>query len=263
MGLQPQHYRTHQAMGEALADDIIALIDRKPNAVIGLATGETPKPVYEALVRKYREAKPPIDFSHVRFFSLDEYVGLGPEDNCSFHHYLWENLLGPIGATPELVRLPKGNAPDMQAECDVYENAIKDSGGVDLWIVGLGGNGHLAFNEPASSFPPKTHITGLTEETRRANAVAFKDKGRDVPPAAITVGIGTLQRYATRVALVVSGEKKGLILANALHGEIAPEVPASILQTMNGTCYFDHSVRQKMEALSTPSRTVPNSRGGP
>jgi glucosamine-6-phosphate deaminase len=238
----PKGYDSHAAMCEAAADQVIALVRQNPKAVIGLATGATMEPLYAAIVRRYNESQKtdqPLRFKDVTFFTLDEYVGLAKTHPQSYHYYLQTHLFNHIDATPENIHIPDGNAADIAAECQRYESAISHAGGVDMWIVGIGINGHIAFNEPHSKFTDTTHVVKLMPDTREANSRFFNSLS-EVPTHAVTVGLGTLRQHAREVMLLASGKEKSAVIATLLEDRIRQKVPATMLSLMpNVTVYAD------------------------
>jgi glucosamine-6-phosphate deaminase len=210
----------------ALAARIFGVLVRtKPRAVLGLATGSTPLALYAELIRMHREEG--LDFSGVTTFNLDEYLGLGPEHPASYHHFMWEHLFRHINIRPENTHLPNGLASDVAASCAAYEERIRSAGGIDLQVVGIGGDGHIGFNEPGSSLASRTRIKTLTERTRTDNAPFF-GPGEEVPHHVITMGIGTILE-AREVLLLGFGARKAEALAAAIEGPVSPMVPASAL----------------------------------
>ncbi len=216
-----------EAMGRFAADIFEAQIKAKPESVLGLATGSTPVPLYQQLVRDSREGK--VDFSGVRTVNLDEYAGLSPENPQSYRYFMQENLFDHISILPEHTALPNGRAKDLAAECLQYDQRISDWGGIDLQLLGIGHNGHIGFNEPGTVFEKKTHVVTIAKKTRMANARFFDGDIHAVPKMAITMGIGNIMK-ARKIILLVSGESKAKILDTALFGDISPAVPASVLQ---------------------------------
>ena len=214
------------AVGKAAADVFEAVIAAKPAAVIGLATGSTPLPLYAELIR--REQAGLIDFSRVRSANLDEYKGLAPDHPQSYRKFMQDNLFDHISIKPENTIVPNGLAEDAQAMCEAYEKQIEVWGGVDLQLLGIGHDGHIGFNEPADHFPIMTHEEKLTEMTIDANK-RFFDSVDDVPRAAFTMGIGTIMA-AKKIVMVVTGADKKEILRKTFWGPVDPQVPASILQ---------------------------------
>ncbi|MGC8746828.1 MAG: glucosamine-6-phosphate deaminase, partial [Candidatus Saccharicenans sp.] len=202
------------------------IIQEKPKPVIGLATGNTPLLLYKFLVKMHREEG--LDFSQVVAFNLDEYVGLPADHPASFHHYMWKNLFSQINIKPENVHIPDGLAKDIPSYCLQYEQEIKEAGGLDIQILGLGTDGHIGFNEPSSSLSSRTRIKTLTDQTRKDNAVFFGGE-ENVPYHAITMGIGTILDARTCLMLAF-GKKKARAIALAVEGPITSMVPASALQ---------------------------------
>ena len=213
-------------MGILAADQFEALIQTKPAAVIGLATGSTPLPLYRELAKREKEGK--IDFSRVRSANLDEYKGLAPDHEQSYRKFMQDNLFNHISIKPENTIVPDGLATDVQAMCEAYEAKIEEWGGVDLQLLGIGHDGHIGFNEPDDHFPAMTHEVKLTEMTIDANK-RFFDSVDDVPRAAFTMGIGTIMA-AKKIVMVVTGADKKEILRKTFWGPVDPQVPASILQ---------------------------------
>jgi glucosamine-6-phosphate deaminase len=216
----------YDAISERAAEIITGQIRRKPNSVIGFATGSTPLGLYERLIRNHKERG--LDFSKITTFNLDEYVGLPPEHAQSYHHFMWSNLFAHVNVNPSHVYIPQGMADDIDFFCAWYEEQIQLAGGIDLQILGIGANGHLAFNEPGSSLGSRTRIKTLTETTVRANA-RFFDTAEEVPRYAITMGIGTIME-AHKLILIASGEQKAAALRNTLEGPVTAMVPSTIVQ---------------------------------
>src|SRR5690554_4532325 len=171
--------------GELVADAILNLVAQKPDAVLGVATGSTPLPVYDALAA--RVATDGISLSGVRAFALDEYVGLPEEHPESYHSVVAREVVGPLGLNPALVRIPSGRPEGIQTAGAEFEEAIEEAGGIDLQLLGIGTVGHIGFNEPGSSLASRTRVKTLTVQTRVDNA-RFFDSLDDVPTIAITQG---------------------------------------------------------------------------
>lgn len=207
----------------AIAARLIArLLKEKPDAVLGLATGSTPLPLYRALVDMQ------LDWRQVRTFNLDEYLGLAPEHPQSYHHFMWENLFRHVNIRPENVHIPDGLAADVPAFCADYEARIRAVGGIDLQLLGIGSDGHIGFNEPSSSLASRTRIKTLTQRTRADNARFFASAD-EVPSHVITMGIGTIMEARTNL-LLAFGAKKAQALAEAAEGPVTAMNPASALQ---------------------------------
>ena len=202
------------------------LVRKKPNCVLGFATGGTPLGMYKELIRLHKNEG--LDFSKVTTFNLDEYVGLPPEHDQSYHYFMWENLFKHINVDSRFVHIPMGMAKDIDTFCEWYETQIENAGGIDLQILGIGANGHIAFNEPGSSLGSRTRIKTLTGTTREANARFFKSPD-EVPKYAITMGVGTIMD-AKQLLLLASGEGKAEAIATTCEGPITAKCPATIVQ---------------------------------
>lgn len=202
-----------------LADTVAA----RPAAVLGLATGETMRPFYAALRARARAGR--LDLSQATTFNLDEYVGVPPDHPASFHAFMRAELFAAV--PPRAAHLPRGDAPDPAAEAEAYEAAIAAAGGIDLQVLGIGRNGHLAFNEPTSSLGSRTRIKTLTAATRIANAAAFAPL--PVPRQAITMGIATILE-ARACLMLATGAGKAEAVAAAIEGPLGAHCPASALQ---------------------------------
>jgi len=225
---------------------IAALVREKPDAVLGLATGSTPLRLYQELIRMHREEG--LDFSKVRTFNLDEYLGLGPEHPASYRHFMRTNFFDHIGVDPTQTHIPSGlvNGHDVPAECARYEELIRSAGGIDLQILGIGSDGHIGFNEPGSSLASRTRIKTLTKRTREDNARFFSSPD-DVPHHVLTMGIGTIMESRT-VLLLAFGESKASAIAGAVEGPITSSNPASILQMHQETKFLvDEGAASKLE----------------
>ncbi len=210
--------------GALVADEIVRLVRARPDAVLGLATGSTPLPVYEAL----RPRLAGVDVSRVRGFALDEYVGIDPAHPESYRSVITREVVEPLGLTPELIRTPNGALETIQHAGDDYEAAIEAAGGVDVQILGIGTSGHIGFNEPGSSFASRTRVKTLIEQTRADNA-RFFDSIDDVPVHCITQGLGTILR-ARHLFLLAFGEGKAAAVAAAVEGPVTSSLPGSAIQ---------------------------------
>ena len=210
--------------GALVADQIVRLIQRDPSVVLGLATGSTPVPVYEALQPRLAA----VDVSHVRGFALDEYVGIAPGHPQSYRAVITREVVEPLGLDPALVHVPDGSLEGIEHAGEDYESAIEASGGVELQILGIGTDGHLGFNEPGSSFASLTRVKTLTEQTREDNA-RFFDSIDDVPRHCITQGLGTIMR-ARHLVLLAFGEGKAAAVAGAVEGPVTASLPGSAIQ---------------------------------
>jgi glucosamine-6-phosphate deaminase len=208
--------------GELAADTIAALLSRKPDAVLGLATGSTPLTTYRALASRG------LDFGAVRGFALDEYVGLPAGHPESYRSVITREVVEPLGLRPELVRVPGDDGGPLEGAGERYESDIVAAGGVDLQILGIGRSGHIGFNEPGSSFGSLTRVKTLTEATRRDNA-RFFDSPDDVPTHCLTQGLGTILR-ARHLVLLAFGESKAEAVAAAIEGPLSASAPGSAVQ---------------------------------
>ena len=209
------------------ADAIETLVRAHPRAVLGLATGSTPLPTYAELVRRHRAGTGP-SYDEVRCFTLDEYVGLPPGHPESYRATIARELTDPLGIDPDHVQGPDPAPGDLPTAGARYEDALAASGGVDLQVLGIGSDGHLAFNEPGSSLGSLTRIKTLTEETRRDNA-RFFGSANEVPRHVLTQGLGTILR-ARHLLLLATGAGKADALAAAVEGPLTAQCPASVLQ---------------------------------
>ena len=219
------------------------LVNSKSNAVLGLATGSTPIPVYEELVRLHNESG--LSFSKVKSFNLDEYIGLGPDHSCSYRYFMKEHLFNLIDIEQDFTYVPNGMVDDISEECSKYESAIKKCGGIDLQILGIGSDGHIGFNEPGSSLSSRTRIKTLASETIRDNARFFDDED-EVPRHCITMGVGTILDSKS-VLLLAFGEGKADVVAKSIEGPITSMVPASVLQMhQNVTVLLDDKAASKL-----------------
>ncbi|MBF5042474.1 glucosamine-6-phosphate deaminase [Aggregicoccus sp. 17bor-14] len=199
----------------------------EPDCVLGLPTGRTPLGVYRELVRLHRAGQ--VDFSRARTFNLDEFLGLPRDDPGSFRAYMDRQLFQHVNLAPAAIGFLDGRAEDAEAECARYERALADAGGLDLLLLGLGGNGHLAFNEPAEALQALTHRVRLTRETRVANAALFGDEPSRVPLEALTLGMRAIL-HSRRALLLAFGESKAEAVRQLVLGPLSTRCPASLLQ---------------------------------
>ncbi|WP_255952248.1 glucosamine-6-phosphate deaminase [Streptomyces odontomachi] len=213
--------------GELIAEAIARLLRRNPAAVLGVATGSTPLPVYQALAAMVRSGA--VDVSRARVAQLDEYVGLPADHPESYRSVLGREVLEPLGLDKKAFLGPDGSASDVPAACEAYEAALEAAGGVDLQLLGIGSDGHIGFNEPCSSLASRTRIKTLTEQTRIDNARFFDGDIAQVPHHVITQGIGTILR-ARHLVLLATGAAKAAAVAASVEGPVAAVCPASALQ---------------------------------
>ena len=200
---------------------------KKPNLVLGLATGSTPIGLYETLARMHKTEK--LDFSSVTTFNLDEYVGIPPNHPHSYHTFMTTHFFNAVNIPTENCHIPQSTAEAHEEFCELYEAAIVNAGGIDIQVLGIGKDGHIGFNEPSSSLGSRTRIKTLTQSTLEANAPHFGGTVDAVPKMAITMGVGTIME-ARQCLLLASGESKAEAVAHAVEGPITAEVPASVLQ---------------------------------
>lgn len=207
---------------EIIADEI----RKKKDMVLGLATGSTPEGMYAELVKMHENDK--LDFSEIITFNLDEYYGLEEGHEQSYSYFMKKHLLGKVNIKKENINIPDGCSVDVEKTCIEYDKKIEALGGIDLQLLGIGGNGHIGFNEPGEVFIGETHIINLTEDTLDANARFFKSP-EEVPKEAITMGMKSIMN-AEKILLLASGTGKANAIYMSLEGPITPNVPASLLQ---------------------------------
>ncbi len=218
--------KNYEDMSRKAANIISAQVIMKPDCVLGLATGSTPIGTYKQLIEWYNKGD--LDFSEVTTVNLDEYRGLPRENDQSYYYFMHENLFNHINLQKGRSFLPDGTEPDSEKACSNYNAIIRQVGGIDLQLLGLGRNGHIGFNEPDDHFSLETHCVDLTPSTIDANK-RFFEKEEDVPRQAYTMGIKTIMQ-AKKVLLVASGEDKAKAIYDSFYGPVTPSVPASILQ---------------------------------
>ena len=216
-------------MSRKAAKIIAAQIIMKPNCVLGLATGTTPIGAYKQLVEWF--GKGDLDFNEVRTVNLDEYRGLAHDNPQSYFYFMYEHLFSHVNINEANINIPNGTAVDPMEECRRYDHVIDELGGIDLQVLGIGHNGHVAFNEPDFAFEQRTHLATLSKSTVTANSRLF-DNPDEVPTTAYTMGIKNIMQ-AKKILLIASGKEKSQILKAAFFGPVTPSVPASILQLHN------------------------------
>jgi len=218
--------KTYEEISKEGAKHVAGLIRQKPDCVLGLATGSTPLGLYKELIRMHQ--KEGLDFSKVVTFNLDEYVNLPPSHEQSYHYFMWKNRFKHVNIDARNLHIPMGMSDDIEQFCHWYEEKIAEYGGIDLQILGIGANGHIAFNEPGSSLGSRTRIKTLTEETCRDNARFFQNE-KDVPKYAITMGVGTIME-AKKLLLMASGVGKAEAIRATVEGPVMAKYPATIVQ---------------------------------
>ncbi|MCQ2491830.1 MAG: glucosamine-6-phosphate deaminase [Lachnospiraceae bacterium] len=233
--------KDYEDMSKHVAQDILAEVKANPEIVLGLATGSTPEGCYKYMVEAYEAGE--ADFSKVSSVNLDEYVGLGPDDDQGYRYFMNKHLFDHVNIDKANTYVPNGLAKTSEEACAEHEANIEKLGGIDVQLLGLGGNGHIGFNEPGESFVKGTHIVDLTPGTIEANARFFESID-DVPKQAYSMGVGNILD-AQKVILAVSGTRKAQALYEVIYGSICPKVQGSILQLhKNVVIYADE------EALS-------------
>lgn len=218
--------KDYDEMSEKATEFMVDRINSLKNPVLGLATGSTPEGLYQRIIEKHQQDE--VSFKNVTTFNLDEYVGLEQNDSNSYYNFMNEKLFSQVDIAADRVHIPNGVAADLEKECMEHERAIEQAGGIDVQVLGIGGNGHIGFNEPGTSFDSKTHIVDLDESTIQANARFFHSI-EEVPTQAISMGIETIMN-SKEILLLVSGEAKADATAKLLHGDISEDFPASILK---------------------------------
>ncbi|MBQ6569641.1 MAG: glucosamine-6-phosphate deaminase [Clostridia bacterium] len=227
-------YKDAAAIGAAAGMVFASQVITKPDSVLGLATGSTPIPTYKFMIKAYEDGI--VDYSKVTTFNLDEYVGLGHEHDQSYYYFMHDNLFNYINVPEESINVLSGTAADPDKECAEYEARIDAAGGIDLQILGIGRNGHIAFNEPADDFADKTHKVALTESTIEANKRFFASAD-DVPRYAVSMGIGSIMR-AKKIILIATGADKADAIYALVKGGVTPQCPASILRMHSDVTIF-------------------------
>jgi glucosamine-6-phosphate deaminase len=232
-------------IGAIAADAIGALIERKPDAVLGLATGSSPLVIYDELATRHDAGL--ISFAHARGFTLDEYVGLPADHPERYRNVIDRVLVSRVDFAPGAVQGPDGLAADIPAACTAYENAIREAGGVDLQILGIGTDGHIAFNEPGSSLASLTRIKTLTRQTRIDNARFFGGDVDSVPTHCLTQGMATIMA-ARHVILVATGSRKAEAVHHLVEGAVSAMWPATILQHHpHATALLDDAAAHRLQ----------------
>ena len=231
LGIRIRVLETPDAVARAFSRELARCVRRNPTLVLGLATGRTPIPVYQQLVRLHDRGR--LDLSRVTTFNLDEFAGGAQRDRRKYRTFMDDRLFGRVPISPARIHFLDGAARDLDAECRRYERAIEHAGGIDLQILGLGTNGHIGFNEPGEALHAHTHRTRLREPTRRANAFLFGGRVAAVPREALSMGMATIL-YARRIVLLATGAEKSRCVERMVRGPVTPRLPASFLQLHRG-----------------------------
>lgn len=241
-------FSTSEQAARAVARRIAAAIQLQPNLVLGVAAGRTPVPVYDALARKFQAGQ--VDFSRVSAFSLDEFLGLPRSHPKSFHTFLHDRLFSRINMRRSAIHTFNGAARSPGEECARYERSLRRAGGIDLQVLGLGTNGHIAFNEPGRFLHAWTHQTRLQAGSRRTSAELFDGRIANVPRQALTMGMGTIMA-ARKIVLLATGRAKASAVARMLGRRCTTEVPASFLQLHpNVEVFLDEKAASKFNPPS-------------
>jgi glucosamine-6-phosphate deaminase len=218
--------KDYDMMSKAAGQIVKEEIAKKPNIVLGLATGSTPGGMYKELIKMHKEEG--LDFSKVVTFNLDEYVGLDGDHPNSYRYFMNDILFNHINIDIKNTHVPNGKVEDLEQYCKTYDEIIQEAGGVDIQILGIGENGHIAFNEPDEALSVGTSIVKLTESTIQANS-RFFDSIEDVPKTAITMGIGSILK-AKKIILLANGKNKTKAIKELLKGDkVSTQMPASFL----------------------------------
>ena len=218
--------KTAAEAGVNAADVICGVLKNKPNMVLGLATGSSPVGMYKELIRRCEKGE--VSFKDVRTVNLDEYVGLPADHDQSYRYFMNDNLFDHINIDKERTNVLYGLAEDPDKECERYEQLIKDLGGIDIQVLGIGQNGHIAFNEPEENLYLNTHKTALTESTIQANSRFFSE-GEIMPTASLTMGMGTIFA-AKKIILLINGKSKKAAFEQLLNDRFSTSCPATILK---------------------------------
>lgn len=237
---------SRERAGELAAEAIANLVSGKPDAVIGLATGTTPLPIYNALAERVTAGS--LDMARVQAFTLDEYVGLPADHPESYRNVATREVVQPLKMNPSLVHFPSGDPERGRLAGEEFEQAIVDAGGIDLQILGIGTDGHIGFNEPGSSLASLTRVKTLARQTRADNARFFGSID-EVPTHAITQGLGTILR-ARHLILLAFGEGKAAAIASAVEGPLSASHPSSVIQLHpRATVIVDQPAATKLQNI--------------
>jgi len=220
-------FKDERILARTLAARIGAMLVGQPTLVLGLPTGRTPVRLYHELGALYSHRL--ADFSQATTFNLDEFLGVAPDHAGSYRAFMQEHLFSRVNLQPERIHVLNGAAPDPDAECARYEQAIAAAGGIDLQLLGIGTNGHIGFNEPGRELAARTHRVTLKESTRRSNAALFGGDAGKVPKEALSMGMATIL-HARRIVLVATGKSKARCIERVVNGPITTKLPATFLQ---------------------------------
>ena len=226
-------FKNEQEIAQAAGKLFCDAVNAKNNCVLGLATGATPVPTYNYMISDYEAGK--VSFKDVTTFNLDEYCDLPKEHKNSYYSFMFENLFSKTDINPENVNFLDGNTDDPKAESARYAAAIASKGGIDVQLLGIGRNGHIAFNEPADEFTGESFKIALTQSTIDANSIYFDDI--PMPRYAMTMGIGSIMK-AKKIVLIATGASKAEAVKGMIEGPVTPQLPASILQQHDDAVIF-------------------------
>jgi glucosamine-6-phosphate deaminase len=239
-----QIFADERSLARAAASLIADRLRARPTAVLGLPSGRTPMAAYAHLMADTHAGR--LDWSSVRTFNLDEFVGLGPQDPGSYRMFMQQHLFDRVNIDPARIEFPDGTAADLEAECRRYDEAIRLAGGIDLQVLGIGANGHIGFNEPGDGLDARTHRVTLRDETRAANASWFEGDVQRVPTEALSVGMASILG-AREILLMATGEAKADAVAGMLDGRVTTWMPASFLQLhSNAIAMIDRAAAVKL-----------------
>ena len=219
--------KDYNELSKVAAKEMAEVIKHNNKSILGLATGGSPVGMYKELINMNKNGE--IDFSNITTVNLDEYIGLSGEHPQSYRYFMNENLFNHINIDKNKTYVPNGLAKDIEKECTSYDNKIEELGGIDVQLLGVGNNGHIAFNEPSETLLARTHLTDLKEDTIEANSRSF-DSIDEVPKKAITMGLGQIMK-AKKIILIASGEGKAEVVKAMVSGKISTDIPVTMLQT--------------------------------
>ena len=236
--------KSYEELSRKAARSVADIVEANPEAVLGMASGSSPLGLYRELIRMHREES--LDFSRVTTFNLDEYLGLPDTHEQSYHYFMRENFFKHVNVPQSNIHIPSGTTDDPQTHACLYEELIEQCGGIDVQILGIGTDGHMAFNEPASSLASRTRLKTLAKETIEDNS-RFFDKIEDVPVHAITMGVGTILE-ARKLVLVADGERKADAMAAAIEGPVTSMITTSAIQLHPAVeIYLDEAAASKLK----------------
>ena len=237
-------FDTPDEVARAVAARVAAALAARPSLVLGLPTGRTPIATYAELRRLHGAGQ--ADFSRASTFNLDEFAGIAASHPGSFRTFMTTHLFGSVNVAPSRIHFLNGTAPDLDAECARFEAEIANAGGLDLQLLGIGGNGHIGFNEPGDELVAATHRVTLADSTRRDNAALFGGNPAQVPREALSMGMGTILK-AARILLIATGERKAQCIERTVRGPVTTRLPASFLQLHpRATLYLDRAAAARL-----------------